>query len=192
MPRFFVLRSYALPLLLLFTALFTQLAGPEATALLRYEQSFITDGELWRLLSAHLVHLDWTHFWMNAAALVFIWILVGDFLTQTEWVSTLFASAVGITLGFYLFMPSLQWYVGLSGVLHALLICGALMGTVQKDRLSMILLTGIIVKLMAEHFYGAFSSEVIVGSVVTESHLFGALMGMASAFVIGLRRKFSS
>ena len=192
MLRFFVLKSYALPLLLIAVTLSTQLTGPEATALLRYEQSFIAEGQLWRLLSAHVVHLDWAHFSLNAAALMFIWILVGHFLTQIQWAATLLGSALGITLGFYLLLPSLQWYVGLSGVLHALLMAGALIGAFQKDRISMILVAGIIVKLLAEHFYGALSSGLIEGGVVTESHLFGAFMGTVSALFIGLKRRFSS
>ena len=36
----------------------------------RYDRGALASGELWRLVTAHLVHLSWGHLWLNLAALV--------------------------------------------------------------------------------------------------------------------------
>ena len=45
--------------------------------LLRYDRFAIASGELWRLVSGHFVHLAWSHFALNAAALILVSYLVG-------------------------------------------------------------------------------------------------------------------
>jgi len=49
--------------------LFNELFSSYTQLILRYERSSILDGELWRLLSAYLVHGGWEHLWLNIIAL---------------------------------------------------------------------------------------------------------------------------
>ncbi|HEX8784094.1 MAG TPA: hypothetical protein VF764_12020, partial [Steroidobacteraceae bacterium] len=48
-------------------------AGEGGRALLRYERSALADGEWWRLLSAHVVHLDLRHALLNVVGLALVW-----------------------------------------------------------------------------------------------------------------------
>ena len=62
-----------LPVLIIAIALLLEVAGDSATALLRYDREVIGNGELWRLLTGHLVHLGWSHFLLNAIGLALVW-----------------------------------------------------------------------------------------------------------------------
>ena len=47
-----------------------QMLPPAWHGVLRYERGAVLDGELWRLLTAHLIHLGLAHWALNAAGLV--------------------------------------------------------------------------------------------------------------------------
>src|SRR5690606_7331879 len=52
---------------------------------LRYDRQAILDGEVWRLLSGNLVHLGWSHLWLNAFGLLLVWLLFGPLLPSSVW-----------------------------------------------------------------------------------------------------------
>src|SRR5271169_3004971 len=53
--------------------------GDSATLLLQYDRAAIGAGGWWRLLTAHLVHLDAHHLVLNELGLVLLWALfAGD------------------------------------------------------------------------------------------------------------------
>lgn len=155
--------------------------GDGAREALRYERDALAAGEAWRLLTGHLVHLGWAHLAMNVAALGLIRLLVGDALTATDWIVAAVVSAVGIDVGLYAFSPEIDWYVGLSGVLHGLLAAGALVLLREQPMLAAVLGCGLVIKLLLEHAAGPlpFSESTAGGDVVTEAHLYGAAVGAA-------------
>ena len=110
------------PAVLTFFAGVTELVGEPARLALRYEREAIGDGQLYRLLSGHLVHLGPQHLLLNLIGLILVWILVGGCLSASHWFLALGVIVAGIDLGFWVFRPTLDWYVGLSGVLHGLLV----------------------------------------------------------------------
>ena len=63
------------------------LAGEAGRALLRYELSALADGEWWRLLSAHLVHLDLRHALLNVVGLVLVWALFARDYSPKAWLA---------------------------------------------------------------------------------------------------------
>src|SRR3569623_2737413 len=73
LPRTHVWLHHGLPLLLALSSLLIALAGPDASVALRYERAAILDGEMWRLVSGHLVHLGWSRLVLNLAGLALIW-----------------------------------------------------------------------------------------------------------------------
>ncbi len=87
----------------------------------------------------------------------------------------------GISLLLILLNPNLDWYVGLSGVLHGLAVAAAYNLLTQKHRiLSISLLSGLIIKLFLEQSDGSpvsVSAGLIGGQVVVDAHFYGALIG---------------
>jgi hypothetical protein len=90
------------------------------------------------------------------------------------------------------FLPAVHWYVGLSGVLHGLFVAGALASLAAGYRAELLLLGLLVVKLAWEQVHGALpgSEGFAGGTVLVESHLFGAIAGLfAAAVLLAYRRR---
>ena len=161
--------------------------GPDATAVLRYERAAIATGAWWRLLTGHLVHLGWTHALLNMVGLAIVGLLVGSALSGRLWVLGLILCALGTSAGLWWFAPSTEWYVGLSGVLHGLLVLGAGARLGQGNKLGWIVLMLVAVKITVEQITGPpmGTAELISGRIIVDAHLFGALTGLLLAPAAG-------
>ena len=113
-----------LPLSLLLAAMLFAVFDDLGQAGFRLDRAALAEGEWYRLLTGHLVHLSHTHLALNIAGLALVWVLVGRAMTLRGWLLTAILSIVAIDLGLLLGVPSLDWYVGLSGLLHGLLAAG--------------------------------------------------------------------
>ena len=158
-------------------------AGEAATLWLRYERLQVLDGELWRLLTAHLVHLDGRHLALNLTGLVLIAALFPSDYSGAEWTWVGLGSAAAIAFGFLVLEPELEWYVGLSGVLHGLLAAGAISWWRRQPPLMAIALTaGLVGKLIYESV--APGSLASGWPVVVSAHLYGAIGGAVVALML--------
>lgn len=175
-----LLLHWSVPMLLSGTAIGVMFAGEETIRLLRYDRAAVLSGELWRLLTGHLVHLGWSHLWLNLAGLVLVWLLCAEALSLRMWWLLLALCATGCSLGLLLWNPELQWYVGLSGVLHGLLVAGALAGLFKGRADNWLLLAGVTLKLIWEQWQGPLpgSEAGAGGHVVVDAHLYGAATGL--------------
>src|ERR1035438_928343 len=70
--------------------------GDNISELLRYDRGAIAAGGWWRLLTAHIVHLDAHHLVLNELGLVLIWSLFASDYDAVEWCAIVFAGALGI------------------------------------------------------------------------------------------------
>lgn len=147
---------------------------------LHYRRGDILDGEIWRLLTAHLIHLNTRHLLMNLAGLWLIWLL----LYPRAWSRTLCRYELpllfaGTSLGLLLFSPEVGWYRGLSGALHGLLVLALLRQWRSQPRFNSLLLALLCLKIAWEQLYGAVpgSEAWISGRVIVDSHLYGAILG---------------
>jgi rhomboid family GlyGly-CTERM serine protease len=127
--------------------------------------------------------------------LLLIGALLEEFLSPFEWLVTVVAAAIAIAVGLYLFDPTVQWYVGLSGVLHGLVACGAVR-MLQTDRLGVgtALALGVAAKLTWEAVRGPipFTEQSAGGPVIVAAHLYGAIAGALVGAACGLvRRRFA-
>src|SRR5258705_593019 len=98
--------------------------GDSGSALLRYDRGAIAAGGWWRLLTAHIVHLDAHHLVLNGLGLVLMWSLFASDFDAVEWCVIVFAGALGISSGLWWLSPRVAWYVGASGVLHSVMAAG--------------------------------------------------------------------
>jgi len=182
-------RAWWLPLTLGTVSLAAELGGETVRAALRYSRPDIAAGELWRLAGGHLVHLGWRHFAMNAAALLLIWLLVGRSFRPLQWLLVIAAVMTGIDAGFWFLDTELLWYVGLSGVLHGVLVAG-LVAAWSHSRVEVpLLLLLLLGKLVYEQLFGALpgSASSAGGAVVVNAHLYGALAGGGIAALLAIR-----
>jgi rhomboid family GlyGly-CTERM serine protease len=133
---------------------------------------------------------------MNLLALALLWALLGETLTLAAWSLLLLSCALFDGLGLLLFNPAVEWYVGLSGVLHGLFLAGALAGLASGRRDALLLFVALVVKLAWEQLAGPLpgSAAAAGGPVVVDAHLYGAIAGTATvALMLGLpgwRRRF--
>jgi rhomboid family GlyGly-CTERM serine protease len=157
-------------------------AGEAGREALRYERGPLMHGQLWRLLSAHLVHLNLVHALLNCAGLILLWMLFAREYAPRRWAWILLSSAVVIDLGLWFLRPAIEWYLGASGVLHGALAAGAIALYRRSDGVGPALLLLLIVKLIYEQHSGAsvFASDL---PLVPDAHLFGVLGGLIGAWL---------
>jgi rhomboid family GlyGly-CTERM serine protease len=163
------------------------LAGEAGRALLRYERSALADGEWWRLLSAHLVHLDLRHALLNVGGLALVWALFARDYSPKAWLAIVLGAIAAIDAGLWLGDSTVQWYVGSSGALHGALAAGVL-AHVRKGEPHGWLLAGLLAaKLLYEQAVGAlpFSGS---DPVVVDAHLYGVAGGAAVAALLSPQR----
>lgn len=151
--------------------------GETGRELLRYERSAVLQGQYWRLLTGHLVHGSGQHLLLNAVGLGLVAALFPREYSLRAWLLILGSSVATIDLGFVLLEPQLQWYVGLSGVLHGALAAGAIGWWRHESRALALALTAVLVgKLAWEQWHGALPLSGDM-PVVVDAHLYGAVGG---------------
>ncbi len=150
---------------------------------LRYENAAIGNGQLWRLITAHLVHLGWPHLLLNLLA---FWLILELFFLPDIRLRLLLLT-LGTSLGLLLFSPDVGWYAGLSGALHGLLALALLDRALTSPQSSVIMLLLLAGKLLWEQLQGPLPGSVSLtqGSVIVDAHLYGAISG---AVIWGMER----
>lgn len=151
-----------------------QLIGPEY---FRYEPRLILDFEIWRLLTGHWVHANWTHYLMNMAGFMLCLALTGVTWTLWQWCWRIMVLSGGISVGLYFDQVDINWYVGFSGVLFGLYILTAYASLSEQRNMSVILLVFIALKISLEQWSSVTitSSDLIGIPVMVDAHLYGVL-----------------
>ncbi len=174
-----------LPVAVLVVALLPLVYGDAGRDVLSYERLAITGGEYWRLVTGHITHLGWTHFAMNAAGLLLVWLLVGGAFSALRWCVAAAIIVAVIDAGLWLLSPEVWWYVGLSGLLHGILAAG-LVASLPPPRVeTMTLAVLLVAKLAWEQLSGPLPGSVAGtgGQVIVDAHLYGAAGGVLAALV---------
>jgi len=161
--------------------------GDAGRAILRYEVTLLPEAEYWRAVTGHFVHLGWGHFWLNSAGVIGVWWLYGDQYSARLWALIFLTCCLGISIGFLVLDPQLDYYVGLSGVLHGLLCAGAARSCMQgKEVGDVIILAGLASKIIFEQTLGAVPlTEGLSGdTVIVNAHFYGAIWGLICAAIL--------
>lgn len=160
--------------------------GESGRELLRYERAAVLQGQYWRLLTGHFVHGSGQHLLLNAVGLGVIAALFPREYSVRAWLLILAGSLVTIDLGFVLLEPQLEWYVGLSGILHGALAAGAIGWWRHESRPLALGLSAVLVgKLAWEQWHGALPLSGDM-PVVVDAHLYGAIGGALAGLVLWL------
>ena len=159
-----------------------QAIGPEY---FRYQQNLFESAQIWRLFTAHWVHVGWMHLLLNALGLVICVSLTHPGWSPARWLLYTASMAVGISVLLMLFNPEVPDYAGLSGVLFGLYLLAAL-SLYSRDRLiAVLIIVAIVGKVLMEQFsfYDFNSGELIGARVIVDAHLYGLSMAIAIALV---------
>ena len=159
-----------------------QAIGP---AYFRYEHDWLASGEIWRVITAHWVHVGWLHLLLNGLGLVICVILAHPRWSIRRWFTSNLALAIGISLALTLFNPEIGDYAGYSGVLYGLYALAAVR-LFSSDRLvAALILTAIVGKVLIEQLKIVdFNTGSLIGApVIVDAHLYGLLMAIAIALI---------
>ena len=157
---------------------------------LRFERNEIDQGYWWLLLTGNFVHLGQSHLWMNMAGFALVVALVWSHFSARIWLLIIIFASLVVGLGLWRFNPEVGAYVGFSGTLHGLIIAGCLADLRSYPKSAATLLTLVVAKLAWEQFSGPLpgSESTAGGSVVVDSHLYGAIGGaiIGSAILLSM------
>ncbi len=163
------------------------LLGLDQSSSLAYQREAVQMGEYWRLFSAHWIHLNVWHWLFNVAAWPLIYLLSGTSIPARHWCIACLWCCFGVSAG--LWWSDVIWYVGLSGVLHGLLVV-ALSGC-RERWLAILVGLGLLVKLVWEQVaIGAQHSAWIGHPVLVDAHLYGAVSGLWYLVVVFVWRRY--
>ncbi len=156
------------------------LAGvlPGALPALEWERHAIADGQWARLLTAHVAHLDAHHLLFNLLGLALIIDLLMECWRWHALASLLLFSALGTSLLLWFCEPGLQWYAGLSGLLHGLWAGAALDGCLRRRSL---LHAGALLALAIK--LGWLNQGAGAMPVLPVAHAYGAASGLLWALL---------
>lgn len=150
-----------------------------------FDRELLIQGQYWRLLTAHFVHLNIIHLVLNLAGLSLVLVIFDRTWSWRAWMILIVCSAIIQSLAFYWFLPEVRAYVGFSGVIHSLYVAGTVsfLKHSQDRPLGVILLALVTLKLLTENMGQGISvtENMIGGHVLVEAHLYGAIVGLMFA-----------
>src|SRR5262245_54922878 len=172
-------RAYGISLLAAFALLaLLELGGDPLRLALGYDRAALAQGEWWRAVTAHFVHIDAEHAFLNGLGLLLMWALFARDYSPLRWLSIYLAASLAISAGLWFLDPQVPWYRGASGALHGVMAAGTLAHLRRRDLDAWILAAFIIGKLSYEQYAGAMPFQD-AGSTVVDAHLYGACGGFA-------------
>lgn len=176
-------------------------AAPAVGSALEYRYVGLT-AQPWRALSGHVVHINWPHALVNAAAWFIVARLFMHELSPARQLVVLVTSGIAISVGLAILYPQIAWYRGFSGVLHGLFFAGAtawLLRVLAKVRsrgalnawLPAALVVGGWIKVALEQPVAGATpyAEWIGAATVPQAHLLGAACGTAFGLVYARARE---
>lgn len=179
---------FLLPIAL--TAILGSLLGNEWQLQLRYQSDLFSTRQPWHLLSGHLLHLGWNHLLINLAGLILIVLIFNNRPLSRWWFDSL-VCALGVSLGLYLFSSETYWCIGLSRLLHGLLIAAIVDYLPQQPRTYSPLLAILIGKLLWEQTAGPLplSESTIQGTIIINAHLYGTICGLVKSSIFSFSKR---
>ena len=159
-------------------ALFALFGG--APGALVYDRALVFDGELYRLVTGHLVHLDGRHLMFNAGAFAMLGAVYETSEASRGRFALLMAGAAAAVSAFLVFLaPATAAYCGLSAVLNALFAATVL--SLWRDTRHWfwpLLLLGDLLKIGFEWQFGSIFNAGLLWAPLYGAHLAGLVFGL--------------
>ena len=162
------------------------LFGP-LSEILVYDKEAIARGEVWRLVTGHLVHVSFSHMLLNVAALLpLAWFLEKGFNLSPAKMLLIFLTAIfAIDLWLFIGLPSLSFYSGLSAYLNTLYVLLMMLAWRQTGhKIFLLLLTGDALKIAYEGLAHSSIFTSLLWPPVPSAHAVGFAVGIALFFTL--------
>lgn len=167
------------------------LAGDSWRQALEYNRAEIADGDIWRIISGHLVHSNGWHLLLNISSLGLIGLLFGSQLNARLWAVAFVFCGLVVSGAYWFISPEYNSYVGLSAALYGVIIIGALEDLQENPWIAAALLLIVTGRVIWQQFDGASPelAELVESRVAIESHLYGMLAGYFYALLLWISRR---
>jgi rhomboid family GlyGly-CTERM serine protease len=191
MPQPFITPSSITTVSISIVIVLLSIFGLSMEPLLEFNRGRILEGEYWRILSSNFVHYGFAHTAMNLAAFLLVGFSLLLELTLKHYCLLFLSCALAVGLGVLIGNPELDFYRGLSGVLHGLIVAGLLLNHFHKRWLSYVFTALVFAKIIHEHQAGFQENQLqalLPVQVAVDSHLYGALAGLTYFCVLNSLR----
>jgi len=161
---------------------------PNADSWFQFDRSAIAAGQWWRVVTGHFTHWNGEHlFWDLSVFAILGWICERN--DRSRFVIGLSAATLLISLGGWVFLPTLQTYRGLSGLdtaLFTLLAASALQANWREQQWGWVIaIAGLLAGLAAKIGFETLTDGALFVDTagagfqpVPLAHVIGALIGM--------------
>ena len=157
--------------------------GGTAPEALVFERQAIMQGEIWRLMTGHWVHGDWEHLAWNLMAFGILGWMIETSLGHLKLYSALIAGMCVVNAGLWWFIPSLDFYCGLSGILNTLLFVMLIDGwRWSRNYIFPLVAIAATIKIGFEMIQSSAIFTNTSWPAVPEAHLAGALAAVILLF----------
>ncbi len=159
---------------------------------LLYQRESVLAGEVWRLWTASFVHTNYYHLTLNVAGFWLFLLLCAPVLRLKFLIFSMIFSALPVGSGLFLLNPGIIWYAGFSGIQYGLFLAGAILLTIQQEKLPGITLFIVVSgKLITDAFItgNSLSQTLINAPVIQQSHWYGTAAGIVSVLPEIIRTK---
>jgi len=162
--------------------------GNDWVLALEYHRDKIAAGELWRILTGHLVHTNTWHMLLNLTSLLFIGLLFGTLLSAKVWIAAFVFCSLAVSAAYWFIATQFIIYVGLSAALYGVIIIGALEDFNDNKLIAGSLLIIVTGRVIWQQFDGASDSlaDMVDSRVAIESHLYGIVSGYVFSLILFL------
>ena len=156
---------------------------PEA---LEFRRQLILNGQLWRVLTGHWVHANTVHFVLNISAALLLYVVFFRSIKVQEWMASGVVFSALISVCLLLFMPELDWYNGLSGLLHAWVVYGSIRKIQAGHTIYWLAVVLVWLKVLFEMAgVGGWFGSVLHGvNIIHEAHMMGAVIGAVTGLLM--------
>lgn len=140
-----------------------------------YDVNAVNNFQFWRFFSANFLHTNLYHMLLNLSAFILIYYLYENNFSFELYIFLFISLCFSITISIYFFSKEIIYYVGLSGVLHGLLIYSLYLERTKVSYFMIILVYG---KVLYEQIIGSNREiEILIDAkVAVDAHFYGVLI----------------
>lgn len=148
-----------------------------------FHRDKIDQGQWWRLLTGHLIHLNWQHLFLNSfGLLVSLWVCP-KWMGRWPFIPFFLFVCLVDGLGLYWFDLDLWQYTGISGVLYGVLLVAIFFSPFYKPVIRWLASGLVVVKVLWEQtpwYTDTNVSDFINAQVAHNAHFYGLIAGFVT------------